>query len=72
LYVERLKPLAIAVALKRAPSSITREREKGVDSGIYNPILAEARCLEAGRNQWLRLKMTGETRDIINPRRENR
>jgi IS30 family transposase len=33
LYVERLKPSAIASALNREPSSITREQEKGVDAG---------------------------------------
>jgi hypothetical protein len=33
LYVERLNP----PALNRAPSSITRELEKGMDNGMYNP-----------------------------------
>jgi hypothetical protein len=33
LYVERLKPSAIAAALNRNPSSITRETAKGMDSG---------------------------------------
>jgi hypothetical protein len=47
LYVERHMPSAIAAAPNRAPSSVTREPEKGVDKGMYNPTLAEARCLEA-------------------------
>jgi IS30 family transposase len=37
LYVEWLKPSAIATALNRTPSSITPEWEKGMDNGIYNP-----------------------------------
>jgi IS30 family transposase len=51
LYVERLKPSDIAAALNRKPSSITRETEKGMDNGMYNPIIAEAKHLEARRNQ---------------------
>jgi IS30 family transposase len=72
LYVERPKPSAIAAALNRTPSSITREPERGVDNGIYNPILAEARHLEARRNQRPRLKMTDEAWNVIKPRLENR
>jgi IS30 family transposase len=56
LYIERLKPSSIAAALNRKPSSITRELEKSTDNGMYNPILAEARHLEARRNQRPRLK----------------
>jgi IS30 family transposase len=40
LYVERLKPSAIAAALNRQPSSITRELKKGMDNRMYNPVLA--------------------------------
>jgi IS30 family transposase len=39
LYGERLKPSAIAAALNRQTSSITRELEKDMDKGSYNPIL---------------------------------
>jgi IS30 family transposase len=59
-YGERLKPSAIAAALNRQPSSITRELERGMDKGSYNPIIAEVRHLEARRNQHPRLKMTDE------------
>jgi IS30 family transposase len=72
LYVERLKPSAVAAALKRKPSSITRELEKGKDNGMYNPIPAEARRLEARRNRRPRLKMTGEAWNVVKSRLENR
>jgi IS30 family transposase len=72
LYVERLKPSAIATVLNRKPSSITRELGKGMDNGTYNPILAEARHLEARRNQCPCLKMTGEAWNRVKPRLENR
>jgi IS30 family transposase len=72
LYVERLKPSAIAAALNRKPSSITREREKGMDNGMYNPIIAEARHLEARRNQRPRLKMTDEAWNMVKGRLEKR
>jgi IS30 family transposase len=72
LYVERLKPSAIAAALNREPSSITRELEKGVDAGMYNPIAAEVRRLEAGRNQRPRLKMTDEAWNTVKPQLEHR
>jgi IS30 family transposase len=72
LYVERLKPSAIAAALNREPSSITRELEKGMDTGMYNPILAEVRHLEARRNQCPHLKMTDEAWNMVKPRLEHR
>jgi IS30 family transposase len=72
LYIERLKPSAIAAALNREPSSITRELERGVDAGMYNPIVAETRRLEVGRNQRPRLKMTDEARDAVKPQLEHR
>jgi IS30 family transposase len=72
LYVERLKPSAIAVSLNRSPSSIARELEKGMDNGMYNPIIAEARHLEARRNQCPRLKMTDEAWKAVKPQLEKR
>jgi IS30 family transposase len=72
MYVERCKPSAIAAALNRKPSSITRELEKGMDNGIYNPILAGARHLEAGRNQRPRLKMTDEAWNKVKLQLEKR
>jgi IS30 family transposase len=72
LYVERLKPSSIAAALNRKPSSITRELEKGMDNGMYNPIIAEARHLDARRNQCPHLKMTGEAWNIVKSRLEKR
>jgi IS30 family transposase len=65
LYVEGLKPSAIAAALNREPFSIAREREKGMGNGMYNPALAEARRLEARRSQRPRLKMSGEAWNIV-------
>jgi IS30 family transposase len=72
LYVERLKPSAIAAALNRRPSSVTRELEKGMDKGMYNPILAEARRLEARRSQRPRLKITDEAWNTVKPQLEKR
>jgi IS30 family transposase len=72
LYVERLKPSAVAAALNRKPSSITRETAKGMDNGTYNPVIAEARHLEARRNQCPRLKMTDEAWAVIKPQLEKR
>jgi IS30 family transposase len=60
LYVEKRKSSAIATALNRRPSGITRELEKGVDQGMYNPIVAEAGRLESRQNHRPRLKMTDE------------
>jgi IS30 family transposase len=56
-YVEKLKPAKIAALLHRKTSSITREPAKGTDNGFYNPVIAEVRHLEAGKNQRPRLKM---------------
>jgi IS30 family transposase len=72
LYVERLKPPAADAALNRKPSSITRKTAKGMDKGMYNPIIAEAGHLEARRNQRPPLKMTGEAWAIIKPQLEKR
>jgi IS30 family transposase len=72
LYVERLKPPAIAAAFNRAPSGITREPEKGMDNGMYNPVPAETRHLEKRRNRRPRLKMTDEAWNIVKHRREQR
>jgi IS30 family transposase len=43
-----------------------------MDNGMYNPILAEARHLEARRNQRPRLKMTDEAWNMIKPQLEKR
>jgi IS30 family transposase len=72
LYAEGLKPSGIAAALNREPSSIARELEKGMDNGMYNLVLAEARHLEARRNQRLRLKMGDEAWNTIKPQLEKR
>jgi IS30 family transposase len=70
LYVERLTPSA--AALNRKPFSITRETAKGMDNGMYNPVIAETGCLEARRNQRPRLKMTGEAWAVIKLQLEKR
>jgi IS30 family transposase len=72
LYVERLTPSATAAALNRKPSSITREIAKGMDSGMYNPVIAEAGCMKVRRNQRPRLKMTDEAWSVIKPQLETR
>jgi IS30 family transposase len=72
LHVERLKPSAIAAVLSSRPSSVSRELEKGVDKGMYNPTPAEARHLEAGRNQCPRLKMSDEAWNVVKPQLEKR
>jgi IS30 family transposase len=72
LYVEGLKPSAIAAALNRKPSSITRELQKGMEYGMYNPLIAEARHLEARGNRHPRLKMTDAAWNRVKPRLEKR
>jgi IS30 family transposase len=72
LYVEGLKPSAIVAVLNREPSGIAREMEKGMDNGMYNPILAGARHPEARRSPRPRLKMSGGAWDKIKPRLEKR
>jgi IS30 family transposase len=71
LYVKGLKPSAIAAALNREPSSIAREMEKGMDNGMYNPVLAEAKHLEARRSQRPCLKMSDEAWNTIKPQLES-
>jgi IS30 family transposase len=65
LYGERLTPQSIAAALNRGPSSITRELEKGMDQWSYNPVIADVRHLEAGRNQRPHLKITDKVWNSI-------
>jgi IS30 family transposase len=72
LCVERCKPSTIAAVLNHTPSSITRELEKGMNKGMYNPILAEARHLEARRNQCPRLKMSDEAWNKVKPQLKKR
>jgi IS30 family transposase len=43
-----------------------------MDKGMYNPVIAEVRHLEARRNQRPRLKMTDEAWDSIKGRLEKR
>jgi IS30 family transposase len=54
LYVEGFKPSSAAAMLNREPSSIARELEKGMDNGMYNPILAGARHPEGASARALR------------------
>jgi IS30 family transposase len=72
LYVEGLKPSSAAAMLNREPSSIARELEKGMDNGMYNPILAGARHPEARRSQRPRLKTSDEAWDTVKPQLEKR
>jgi IS30 family transposase len=61
-----------AEVLNRRPSSITRELEKGMDKGSYNPVIAGAQHLEAGRNQRPRFKMSDEAWHSIKGQLEKR
>jgi IS30 family transposase len=72
LYVEKHRSSSIAVTLNRKPSSITRKLAKGMDKGVYNPILAEIRHLEARRNQRPCLKITDEAWNKVKPQLEKR
>jgi IS30 family transposase len=71
-YIEKMKPAAIAAALNRTPSTVTRETNRGMDNGIYNPFVAGIRHLEARRNQCPRLKMTGGAWNRVKPLLEKR
>jgi IS30 family transposase len=68
LYVEKRRTLSIAAALNRRPPSIIRKPGKGMDKGMF----AESRHLEARRNQRPRLKITGETWNMVKPQLEKR
>jgi IS30 family transposase len=57
-YIEKMKPAALAAALNRTLPAVTREINRGMDNGIYNPFIAGIRHLEARRNKRPRLKMT--------------
>jgi IS30 family transposase len=72
LYAEGLKPSSVAAILNRKPSSIAREQEKGMDNGMYNPVLSEAQHTEARRTRRPRLKMSGGARDKAKPLLEKR
>jgi len=71
LYVEKLKPSRIAKLLNRNLSSITREISKGIDkNGLYNPLVAEVRHLEAKKKQRPHLKMTEEAWKLVRAKLE--
>jgi IS30 family transposase len=72
LYVEKLKPAMIAKVLRRSPSSITREIEKGTEKGMYNPFMAECVHLDARRHQCPQLKITDEAWKLIKSKLEYR
>ncbi|MDR1220243.1 MAG: hypothetical protein LBK73_11645 [Treponema sp.] len=58
--------------MNREPSSDTHEQEKGVDKGMYNPALAEARRLESRRIPRPRLMMSDEAWNTVKPQLEKR
>jgi IS30 family transposase len=51
LYLEKQNKSKIAFLLGRKPSTISRELEKGMDKGMYNPLMAEMAHLKARRYQ---------------------
>ena len=51
LYIQKKSPSKIAFELHRSVSTITREIKKGLDSGAYNPFIAEFEHLKSRRFQ---------------------
>jgi IS30 family transposase len=72
LYLEKQNKSRIASLLGRKPSSISRELEKGLDRGMYNPFLAEMEHLKARKQQSPKLKIDNKVWDIIKPQLELR
>ena len=71
-YVERLNSSKIAMKLNRSVSTITRELQRGKDSGSYNPFLAEYEHLKQRRYQSPRLKIDNTAWQLIKPKLELR
>ena len=72
LYVERKKPSAIAKILNRSASTISREINKGTESGDYNPFEREFLHLKARRYQCPHLKIDKESWKYIKSKLELR
>lgn len=72
LYHQKINATQIAIKLNRSVSTITREIQRGMDEGDYNPLLAECNHLEQrsyqrpnlkiDQNLWLAIKEKLELR----------
>lgn len=71
-HLEHAKHSEIANKMNRSTSSISREIERGLDSGSYNPFLAEFEHLRQRRYQSPKLKIDAETWKLIKPQLELR
>jgi IS30 family transposase len=72
LYGEKQTESKIAALLGRRPSTIGREIEKGMDRGMYNPLMAEMEHLRARKQQGTKLKIDEEVWALIKPQLEQR
>ncbi|GHT98661.1 transposase InsI for insertion sequence element IS30A [Spirochaetia bacterium] len=72
LYVEKQTKSKTASLLGRKPSTISRELKKGMDNGMYNPLMAEIEHLKARKQQSPKLKIDGEVWNLIKPQLERR
>jgi IS30 family transposase len=72
LYGEKQTKSKVAALLGRKPSTIGREIEKGMDKGMYNPLMAEMEHLRARKQQSPKLKIDDEVWNLIKPQLEQR
>jgi IS30 family transposase len=72
LYLEKQTKSKIAALLGREPSTIGRELEKGMDRGMYNPIVAEMNHLQGRKHQSPKLKIDDGAWNLIKPQLEQR
>jgi IS30 family transposase len=66
-HLQQLKKPQIAIRLNRSTSSISREILRGMDSGSYNPFIAEYSHLQQRRYQSPYLKVNAEAWALIKP-----
>jgi IS30 family transposase len=72
LYLEKQTKPKIASLPGRKPSAISRELAKGMDKGMYNPVMAETGHPRARKQQRPKLKIDDEARGLIKPQLELR
>jgi transposase, IS30 family len=70
--MEKLSNSELASRLNRSISSISRELARGMDSGSYNPFIAECEHLRQRRYQSPKLKIDSIAWSLIKPRLELR
>jgi IS30 family transposase len=71
-HLQKLSKSKIAQKMGRAVSSISREIDRGADSGSYNPFIAEYSHLMQRRHQCPSLKVDSEAWRLIKPQLESR